>query len=62
MDAWLMKNQDSVLPFKLIGLIFLMFWVFVGFLTCAFEKTPLKSAIITNLPVDQLKEKKVMEL
>ncbi|TCK92667.1 hypothetical protein EDC19_1820 [Natranaerovirga hydrolytica] len=46
--TWMMKNQNSVLPFKLIGIIFLLFWVWVGFITCKFERTPLKSAIIAN--------------
>lgn len=50
MESWMMKNQNSVLPFKLIGIIFLLFWVMVGFTTCKFERTPLESAIITNLP------------
>lgn len=50
MNSWLMKNQNSVLPFKLIGIIFLLYWVLVGFTTCKFGKTPLKSAIIANLP------------
>jgi hypothetical protein len=50
MNSWMMKNQNSVLPFKLIGIIFLLFWVMVGFMTCKFERTPLKSAMIANLP------------
>ncbi|MFF2755149.1 hypothetical protein ACFVR1_15530 [Psychrobacillus sp. NPDC058041] len=50
MNSWLMQNQNSILPFKLIGIIFLVFWVLVGFITCKFEKTPLKSAVIINLP------------
>lgn len=50
MNSWMMKNQSSVLPFKLLGIIFLLFWVLVGFITCKFERTTLKSAIIANLP------------
>lgn len=50
MNSWMMKNQNSILPFKLIGIIFLIFWVLVGFITCKFERTPLKSAMIANLP------------
>ena len=50
MNSWLMQNQNSVLPFKLIGILFLIFWVLVGFITCKFGKTPLKSAVIINLP------------
>ena len=42
MNAWLMQNQDSVLPFKLIGILFLVFWGLIGYITCKFEKTPLK--------------------
>lgn len=50
MNSWLMQNQDSVLPFNLIGLIFLAFWVTVGFISYKFEKFLLKSAVITHLP------------
>ncbi|MFF2754471.1 hypothetical protein ACFVR1_12090 [Psychrobacillus sp. NPDC058041] len=50
MNSWLMQNQNSILPFKLIGIIFLVFWALVGFITCKFEKTPFKSAAIINLP------------
>lgn len=50
MNSWMMGNQNSVLPFKIIGIIFLLFWVLVGFITCDFERTPFKSAIIANLP------------
>lgn len=49
MNSWMVKNQNSVLPFKLIGIIFLLYWVVVGFITCKFERTSLKSAIIANL-------------
>lgn len=50
MNSWVMKNQNSVLPSKLLGVIFLMFWGLVGFRTCRVEKTILRSAAITNLP------------
>lgn len=50
MNSWLMQNPNSVLPFKLIGIIFLVCWVLVGFITCKFDKTPLKSAVIIHLP------------
>lgn len=50
MSSWLMQNQDSVLPFKLIGILFLIFWILVGFITSKFEKTPLMTSIILNLP------------
>lgn len=50
MNSWLMQHPNSILPFKLIGIIFLGFWVLVGFITCKFEKTPLKSAVIIHLP------------
>ena len=50
MNSWLMENQDSVLPFKLIGLIFLAFGVTVGFIRYKFKKTLLKSAVIAHLP------------
>ncbi|MFY3792333.1 hypothetical protein ACOQFO_11725 [Ureibacillus sp. MALMAid1270] len=50
MNTWLMENQDRVLPFEIIGIVFLIFWILVGFITSKFEKTPLKTAIIINLP------------
>ncbi|QUW23006.1 hypothetical protein JSQ81_05395 [Sporosarcina sp. Marseille-Q4063] len=50
MNSWLMQNPDDVLPFKLIGFIFLSFWITVGFISYKFEKTPLKSAVIAHLP------------
>lgn len=50
MNSWVMKDQNSVLPSKLIGIIFLLYWVLVGFGTSTVEKTILKSAAITNLP------------
>ena len=50
MNSWILENQDSVLPFKLIGFIFLAFWVIVGFIGFKFEKTLLKSVVIAHLP------------
>lgn len=50
MNSWLMENQDSVLPFKLIGLLFLAFWVTVGFMSYKFEITLLKSSVVAHLP------------
>lgn len=50
MNSWLMQNPNSILPFKLIGIIFLVFWVLVGFITCKFEKTPYQSAVIIHSP------------
>ncbi|WP_353095125.1 hypothetical protein [Tissierella praeacuta] len=48
MNSWLMQNH--ILKFKLIGIIFLALWLLIGFTTCYFAKTPLKSTIIANLP------------
>ena len=50
MNSWILENQDSVLPFKLIGFVFLAFWVIVGFIGFKFEKTLLKSVVIAHLP------------
>jgi hypothetical protein len=50
MNSWMLQNPDDVLPYKLIGFIFLAFWVTVGFISYKFEKTPLKSAVIAHLP------------
>jgi len=49
-NSWLMQNQNLVFPSKLIGLIFLSFWLLIGFATSEFEKTLLKSTLIVNLP------------
>lgn len=50
MNSWMMKNMDSVLPYKLIGFIFLVFWIIVGFISYKFEEIMLKSAVIIHLP------------
>ena len=50
MNSWLMQNPNSILPSKLIGIIFLVFWVLVGFITCKFNKTPYQSAVIIQSP------------
>ena len=50
MNSWLMNNPNSILPFKLIGILFLVFWVWVGFITCKYVKTPYQSAVIIHLP------------
>lgn len=42
--------QNFTLPHKLIGIIYILFWAFIGFKTCEFGKTSLESAIIANLP------------
>lgn len=50
MNSWILDNPGSVLPFKLIGFIFLAFWVIVGFIGFKFERTLLKSVVIAHLP------------
>lgn len=50
MNSWMLQNPDDVLPFKLIGFIFLVFWITVGFISYKFEKAPLKPAVIAHLP------------
>ena len=50
MNSWILDNPDSVLPLKLIGFIFLAFWVIVGFIGFKFERTLLKSVVIAHLP------------
>ena len=50
MNSWLMDNPNSILPFRLIGILFLVFWVSVGFITCKYAKTPYHSAVILHLP------------
>lgn len=50
MNRWMMANQDSVLPFKLIGILFIAFWIFIGIITNKFAETPLKSTMLANAP------------
>jgi len=50
MNSWLMNNPNSILPFRLLGILFLVFWVWVGFITCKYAKTPYHSAVILHLP------------
>lgn len=50
MNSWMMNNPNNMLPYKLIGIVFLVFWFVIGFKTCKFEETTLKSAAIVNLP------------
>ena len=50
MNSWLMDNPNSILPFRLIGILFLVFWVWVGFITCKYAKTPYQSVVIIHLP------------
>lgn len=50
MNSVMMQNQNLILPYKLIGITFILFWGFIGFKTCGFGKTPLGSAVIANLP------------
>ena len=50
MNSWLMNNPNSILPFRLIGILFLVFWVWVGFITCKYAKTSYHSAVIIHLP------------
>jgi|SRR5699024_8945331 len=48
MNIWVML--DGVLPFKLIGILFLVFWATIGFISYKFEKALLKSAVIVHSP------------
>ncbi len=50
MHSWMMENMDSVLPYKLIGFVFLGFWIVLGFLTSDFAESQIRSAMIINLP------------
>ncbi|SOC43772.1 hypothetical protein [Ureibacillus acetophenoni] len=50
MNSWLMENQDSILPFLYIGILFLAFWALLGFITCKSEKTPYHSALFIHTP------------
>lgn len=48
MNSWIMENQDSILPFKIIGILFIALWIFIGFTTNKFAETSLKSSMIVN--------------
>ena len=50
MNTWTMTNRDSILPLKLIGIGFLIFWTALGFMTSKFERTPLKASMSIHLP------------
>ena len=50
MNSWLINNPNSILPFRLLGVLFLVLWVSVGFITCKYAKTPYHSAVILHLP------------
>ncbi len=50
MNSWMMENQYTLPPLKTIGILFLVFWIFIGAITVNIDKTPLKSAILVNLP------------
>lgn len=50
MDSWIMSNQDSMLPLKFIGILFIGLWIFIGFKTSEFAETPLQSSMIVNTP------------
>ncbi|MHA6253090.1 hypothetical protein [Oceanobacillus sp. CAU 1775] len=50
MNSWIIDNPDSVLPSNLIGIIFLVLWIVVGFISFTFEKSQLKSFLIVHLP------------
>lgn len=46
----MMQNQNFTLPYKLTGIMYILFWLFIGFKTCEFGKTSLELAVIANLP------------
>ena len=50
MNSWLIDNPNSILPFKPIGILFLVFWVWIGFIMCKYAETPYQSAVIIHLP------------
>lgn len=49
MDSRLMQVQSNF-PFKLIGIIFLGLWMFLGFKNYDFEGSPFKTSLIVHLP------------
>jgi len=39
-----------MLPLEFIGILFIVLWIFIGFTTSEFARTPLKSSMILNTP------------
>ena len=50
MNSWIMQNENSILPFRLIGIIFPAIWILIGLTTSKFKNTILKSAMILHFP------------
>lgn len=51
MNKWILQNMHSVFPYKnLIGIILLVSWLIIGFISSKFKKSRLRSTIIINLP------------
>ena len=42
--------QDVILSFNLIGFIFIILWIFVGYKTEGIEETPAKTSISIHIP------------
>ena len=42
--------QDVILSFNLIGFIFIIFWIFIGYKTEGVEETPAKTSISIHMP------------
>lgn len=50
MNSWMLDNLNRLPPLKTLGVLVLLFWVFLGFFTSGFEKTPFRSGFILHLP------------
>ncbi|GGA60095.1 hypothetical protein [Ornithinibacillus halotolerans] len=50
MNSWMMENLDKVLPLKLIGFLFLAFWLLIGLVSNKLETSLVQSFVIAHLP------------
>ncbi len=49
---WLIMNfQTTIIPFNIIGYIFLIFWFFLGFISYKFQKNIAFSLSLIHLPI-----------
>ena len=51
MNSWILANPDQVIPGRtLIGVAFLFFWAFIGYLTSKLERKSVNIAIYAHIP------------
>lgn len=51
MNSWILANPDQVIPGRtLIGVVFLLLWVLIGYLTSKHEKKSSNAVIFAHIP------------